>query len=76
MKEDRLDNIYNVNDAINKLIKENPSNVIVRSDFIKRIDKMNRFHPGSIRSGIDHWVSFNLRENKIARVEKGKYKLL
>lgn len=37
---------------------------------------MNKFQPGSIRSGIDHRFQNLMKEGKLERIDKGIYKIL
>lgn len=37
---------------------------------------MNKFQPGTIRSGIDHWFQSLIKEGKLERIDKGIYKIL
>lgn len=54
MREDRLDNIYTVVDAVDKLMKNEKSGIIKRNELVRKINNMNKFQPGSIRAGVDH----------------------
>nr|DAJ68400.1 MAG TPA: Transcriptional regulator, AbiEi antitoxin [Caudoviricetes sp.] len=76
MREDRLDNIYTVVDAVNKLMKNEKSGIIKRNELVRKINNMNKFQPGTIRSGIDHWFRTLIKEGKLERIDKGIYKIL
>ncbi len=76
MKEDRLDNIYTVVDAANKLMKDEESGIIKRNELVRKINNMNKFQPGTIRSGIDRWFQSLIKEGKLERIDKGIYKIL
>lgn len=76
MREDRLDNIYTVVDAANKLMKDEKSGIIKRNELVRKINNMNKFQPGSIRSGINHWFQYLIKEGKLERIDKGIYKIL
>ena len=76
MKEDRLDNIYTVVDAANKLMKDEESGIIKRNELVRKINNMNKFQPGTIRSGIDHGFQSLIKEGKLERIDKGIYKIL
>lgn len=76
MREDRLDNIYTVVDAVNKLTKNEKSGIIKRNELVRKINNMNKFQPGTIRSGIDYWFRSLIKEGKLERIDKGIYKIL
>jgi hypothetical protein len=76
MREDRLDNIYTVVDAVDKLMKNEKSGIIKRNELVEKINRMKRFQPGSIRSGIDHRFQHLMKEGKLERIDKGIYKIL
>jgi hypothetical protein len=76
MREDRLDNIYTVADAVNKLTKNEKSGIIKRNELVRKINNMNKFQPGSIRAGVDHWFQHLMKEGKLERIDKGIYKIL
>lgn len=76
MREDRLDNIYTVVDAVDKLMKNEKSGIIKRNELVRKINNMNKFQPDSIRAGVDHWFQHLMKEGKLERIDKGIYKIL
>ncbi len=76
MREDRLDSIYTVADAVDKLMKNEKSGIIKRNELVEKINRMKRFQPGSIRSGIDYRFQHLMKEGKLERIDKGIYKIL
>lgn len=76
MREDRLDNIYTVVDAVDKLMKNEKSGIIKRNELVRKINNMNKFQPSSIRAGVDHWFQHLMKEGKLERIDKGIYKIL
>jgi hypothetical protein len=76
MREDRLDNIYTVVDAANKLMKNEESGIIKRNELVRKINNMNKFQPGTIRAGVDYWFQSLIKEGKLERIDKGIYKIL
>lgn len=40
---------------------------------IELITKIKDFHPGSVRSGIDHFLLKKMSKGEVKRIDKGKY---
>ena len=47
-----------------------PGTEFCRIDFITMI---KGFHPGSVRSGIDHFLLKKMNKGEVKRIDKGKY---
>ena len=52
------------------------SGIIKRNELVRKINNMNKFQPGSIRAGVDHWFQHLMKEGKLERIDKGIYKIL
>lgn len=58
MREDRLDNIYTVVDAVDKLMKNEKSGIIKRNELVRKINNMNKFQPALLEQELT--IGFNI----------------